>query len=91
VDAINHTNFNSKYDEEQTEFLKGELAGKGPKIHVGIVKKILNRKKVFLPILIDLFNNDEIWNTPYKKISKWTPITIIHIVPVMVAKMLLKQ
>jgi hypothetical protein len=55
------------------------------------VKKILNRKKVFLAILIDLFNNDEIWNAPYKKISKLTPITIIHIVSGMVAKMLLKQ
>ena len=46
------------------------------------MKKILNRKKVLLPILINLLNNDEIWNAPYKKYSEWTPIAIIYILSV---------
>lgn len=51
-----------------------------------MVKKILNRKKVLLPILRNLLNNDEIWNTPYKKYSEWTPIAIIYILSVMGCK-----
>ncbi len=50
------------------------------------MKKILNRKKVLLPILINLLNNYEIWNAPYKKYSEWTPIATIPIVSAMGGK-----
>ena len=50
------------------------------------MKKILNRKEKLIPLLINLLNTDEIWDTSLKKYSEWTPISIIHILSVMGGK-----